>query len=62
MQVVPRKFFALRAERIGAQGVYFFNFAVLSELFYNGVLSSAGTYYKNVHFESSVNGGPGACR
>ena len=25
MQVVPRKFFALRAERIGAQGVYFFN-------------------------------------
>ena len=47
---------------VSGQGVYFFNFAVFSELFYNGVLSSAGTYYKNVHFESSVNGGTGACR
>ena len=35
---------------------------ILSELFYNGVLSSAGAYYQNVHLIPSVNGGTGAYR
>ena len=50
------------AAAVSGQGVYLFNFCILSELFYNGVFSSAGAYYQNVHLIPSVNGGTGAYR